>query len=626
MAQKVVGGGRYTLLNQIGRGGMGNVYLALDNKIKNNWAVKEIRLDNEHAQRELVTKSLINEANLIKDLDNPAIPRIHDLFEQNGLIYVVMDYVPGRTMNALIKENGALDEDAVVDWTLQLCDVLDYLHHRTPPIVYRDMKPGNVMITPDGSARLIDYGIAIETEPAPRGRALYGDPRALGSPGFAPPEQLDGHPHVDARSDIYALGATMFNALTGLKPAERNVKRDMSHIRALRPELSEGLEEIVATATQRNPDDRYQDCAAMAYALHHYKENDEAHRAVFRRRWRTFIALCTAAAACLAASGICLALRNSGRVADYQAEIAQVSDPLSKYVEDRQMANQDGLSTSERQQLESSAAQSLQTAEDHLSAAMDVDPSSTEPYTTFIDACRSLGQFTEAEETFLSDSINRHRTALQEDAAQWAYLSYRIGQLYWDYYTPQGSTDSGSLSNTRIRRAATWMSTAAAGPDDGLYDISMAKVYDGIARFISQIVSDVRGNSSDQDYREQFNNLRQIVENGFNVGDPTNPADAAHRLNAANLALDSLRVYPRGFLHALTANGMTQDDAVQTMKDLAARALELADTVPDLEGTFDKGIRDLYGLDEDAARIEESRNSVYDEINNAAGATTEEGK
>ena len=136
--------GRYRIIGQIGSGGMSTVYLAMDQSLKKQWAVKEIKRVDDEGQREVINRSLVEEANLIKDLDHPAIPRIVDLISEEGTLYVVMDYIEGQTLRDLCKQHGARSEKEVVDWGIQLCGVLNYLHRQDPSIVFCDLKPSNV--------------------------------------------------------------------------------------------------------------------------------------------------------------------------------------------------------------------------------------------------------------------------------------------------------------------------------------------------------------------------------------------------------------------------------------------------------------------------------------------------
>ena len=152
--------GKYEILKEIGHGGMSVVYLAMDKHLNKQWAVKEI-LRKGGSNDEVVVNSLLAEANLMKRLDHPALPRIVDIIDNGLTIYIVMDYIEGVSLSKKMKEVGkAIPQEYVIDWGIQLCDVLGYLHSRQPPIIYRDMKPSNVMLKPDGNLMLIDFGTA----------------------------------------------------------------------------------------------------------------------------------------------------------------------------------------------------------------------------------------------------------------------------------------------------------------------------------------------------------------------------------------------------------------------------------------------------------------------------------
>ena len=146
--------GKYEILKMIGKGGMSYVYLAIDNRLKKQWAIKEVRMNGQNIN--LMIGRLVSETNILKKIDHPVIPRIVDILQENDLLYVVMDYVEGRTMAEVLLEEGAQPQEKVIEWGIQLADALNYLHSMTPPIIYRDMKPSNVMQRPDGSIKLID--------------------------------------------------------------------------------------------------------------------------------------------------------------------------------------------------------------------------------------------------------------------------------------------------------------------------------------------------------------------------------------------------------------------------------------------------------------------------------------
>ena len=167
---------KYEILKLIGRGGMSRVYLAMDKRLNKQWAVKEIEKRARDKNNEVVIQSAIAEANMIKKLDHPALPRIVDIIDNGNVIYVIMDYIEGESLNKVLDAYGAQPQEAVIEWAKQLSEVLDYLHTRVPPVIYRDMKPANIMLKPDGTIRLIDFGIAREYK---KGKA--GDTTSIGT-------------------------------------------------------------------------------------------------------------------------------------------------------------------------------------------------------------------------------------------------------------------------------------------------------------------------------------------------------------------------------------------------------------------------------------------------------------
>ena len=267
--------GKYEIWKEVGRGGMSIVYLARDKRLNKQWAVKEIKNDGSKSTETLL-KGLEREANILKNVDHPVLPRIVDIIDQNGVIYVVMDFIEGVTISDRLKEEGAQPQELVIEWGLQLASALDYLHNMKPPIIYRDMKPSNVMIKPEGGVKLIDFGTAKEYV-----IENNADTTALGTRGYAAPEQFGdskGHGiyNTDARTDIYNLGATLYHVVTGMNPCEPPY--EIKPIREWNPKLSSGLEKILLKCTQPNPEDRYQSCKELMYALEHYKELDDEYR------------------------------------------------------------------------------------------------------------------------------------------------------------------------------------------------------------------------------------------------------------------------------------------------------------------------------------------------------------
>lgn len=285
--------GKYKILNKVGQGGMSVVYLAMNEKANKQWAVKEVRKDGV-LDFESVKQGLVAETDILKKLSHPNLPSIIDVIDTEDSFIIIMDYIQGNSLNKALEEFGAQPQELVIDWAKQLCDVLGYLHSRTPSIIYRDMKPANVMLKPDGNITLIDFGTAREYK-----EKNLADTTCLGTVGYAAPEQFGGMGQTDARTDIYCLGATLYHLVTGMNPCEPPY--EIKPIREINPTLSSGLERIILKCTQRNPQDRYQSCAELMYALEHYEEIDDIHRKKQKKKLGTFIAL-TALSAVFAAT------------------------------------------------------------------------------------------------------------------------------------------------------------------------------------------------------------------------------------------------------------------------------------------------------------------------------------
>lgn len=270
--------GKYKILNKIGQGGMSVVYLAMNEKANKQWAIKEVRKDGVK-DFQLVKQGLIAETNLLKKLRHPNLPSIIDIIDDDDTFLIVMDYIQGNPLSKALEEHKTLPQDFVIDCAKQLCDVLAYLDSCDPPIIYRDMKPSNIMLKPDGNITLIDFGTAREYKVD-----SIADTTCLGTIGYAAPEQFGGQGQTDRRTDIYSLGATLYHLVTGHNPCEPPY--EMIPIRQINPYLSAGLEKIIIKCTQKNPEDRYQSYAELMYALTHYNQIDDSYKGKqIRRLW-----------------------------------------------------------------------------------------------------------------------------------------------------------------------------------------------------------------------------------------------------------------------------------------------------------------------------------------------------
>lgn len=276
--------GKYKILNKVGQGGMSVVYLAMNEKANKQWAVKEVRKDGIK-DFEVVKQGLVAETDILKKLNHPCLPSIIDVIDNEDSFIIIMDYIQGNSLNKALDEYGAQPQESVIEWAKQLCDVLGYLHTRTPAIIYRDMKPANVMLKPDGNITLIDFGTAREFK-----EKNLADTTCLGTVGYAAPEQFGGMGQTDARTDIYCLGATLYHLVTGMNPCEPPY--EIKPIREINPSLSGGLERIILKCTQRDPNDRYQSAAELMYALEHYDEIDDIYKKKQKKKLGLFITAC----------------------------------------------------------------------------------------------------------------------------------------------------------------------------------------------------------------------------------------------------------------------------------------------------------------------------------------------
>lgn len=385
--------GKYEILREIGRGGMSIVYLAMDTHLNKQWAVKEIRKKGSTKKDEVVVNSLMAEANLMKKLDHSALPRIVDIIDTGVTIYIVMDYIEGESLDKVLAAEGAQPEDVVLKWAMQLCDVLGYLHGQKKPIIYRDMKPSNVMLKPEGNLKIIDFGIAREYK-----EQSVKDTTVLGTKGYAPPEQYTGQ--TDARSDIFALGMTMHHLLTGVEPRPGE---PYIPVRQWNPELSEGIEAIINKCVEPAPENRYQNCAELMYDLQDPKRAGKGYRRKQKRQLATFI---TAAAmsVVMAISGFaCSAAATAVNNSTYEAKISIVSSDLEEKIAS-------------------------------YKDAIKIYPEDTRAYASMLDAYLEEGQFGSRESSEFLAMYNAYKDRFDEDSVEVAELNYKIGLMYFNYY------------------------------------------------------------------------------------------------------------------------------------------------------------------------------------------------
>ena len=264
-----------------------------------------------------VRQGLMAEIETLKKLDHPNLPSIVDVIEDDESFIIVMDYIQGRSLDKIIEESGAQPENFVVEWAKQLCDVFKYLHTRTPPIIYRDMKPANVMLKPDGNVTVIDFGTAKNYE------IDLGQTTGIGTIGYAAPEQYinSGLGRTDPRTDIYCLGITLYHLLTDVDPC-KNLIIDKS-IRAINPALSPGLDAIIKKCTEEHPDNRYQSCEELMYDLEHYQDLVPLYRKKQKRKLFSTVAMFGLSVVCCISGVTCNAVAASKANETYEIKLDQ---------------------------------------------------------------------------------------------------------------------------------------------------------------------------------------------------------------------------------------------------------------------------------------------------------------
>lgn len=367
-------GGKYEILGVSGRGGMSTIYRARDRKVGRICAVKQIT-DRDRGDYERHKKSLLIEREMLAGLTNPRIPRITDIVEdeeRDDFFYVVMDFLEGETLQHYLKRKGPQPQERVAAWAKILCEILRYLHSSEKgrnAVIFRDMKPGNIMLRRDGDLALFDFGIAAEMTD---GYFLNED---VGyTPGYAAPEQMIRGAKIDQRVDIYGLGATMFSLLTGMSPETKEGNENLSHIRALVPEIVPGLEEIIAKCTAADPAERYQTCAELKNALNHWTERESERRRKARRKLIVFAAAAAGAVLSFSAAGFSFYAGTRQKKQVY-SELISAADAAAndtydvkdgKYQYDPQVVNR-------------------------FIEAIDADPSNKDGYVKLLDYCAAAG-------------------------------------------------------------------------------------------------------------------------------------------------------------------------------------------------------------------------------------------
>lgn len=528
--------GKYKILSVVGHGGMSTVYMAINEKANKTWAIKEVRKDGM-VNFEAVRQGLVTEANILKKLKHPHLPSIVDVIEDSQTFLIVMDYIEGRTLSETLKEQGAQRQELVIQWAEQLCDVLGYLHSRNPAIIYRDMKPSNIMLKPDGNLMVFDFGTAREFK-----SKNQKDTTCLGTVGYAAPEQYGNLGQTDARTDIYCLGATLYHLVTGKDPSEPPY--EIKPIRQVNPALSSGLEQILLKCTQRDPNDRYQSDEELMYALQHYELIDEQYRKRQKRRLKTFIAT-VACAAVFALGGLVLHTTADKLGADTYKEMLddakQTSDYNDKVDIYEQCTKIPGKAGEEKAYLE------------------------------LMDAYEEDDVFSVSEANQIERLVKTNREALQENPQSYAKVCYKLGKLFWYHY------DYGSAKRiTNAQASVQWFDSALESienaqnapqddpdnkSDKDQVNPSLARAYAGIGSFYRDI-GIARKEAEDKGmYKPLYENMYELIDTIASNPDE----NEVIRLELLSMGLEAISTYASKFKN----DGVTKEEMMKLYEAIA---------------------------------------------------------
>lgn len=560
--------GKYKILSEIGHGGMSVVYMAINEKANKTWAVKEVRKDGR-MDFNIVRQGLMAEIDTLKRLKHPYLPSIVDVIEDDETFIIVMDYVEGRSLDKILEEHGVQQESVVVEWAKQLCDVLGYLHSRTPAIIYRDMKPANVMLKPGGTVTLIDFGTAKNYE------INYGETTGIGTIGYAAPEQYigSGLGRTDARTDIYCLGMTLYHLLTGQDPC-RNLISDTS-IRAVNPALSRGLDSIIRKCTAHQPEDRYQSCEELMYDLENYEILEPLYKKKQKRKFSIFIGTLTASVLCVAA-GLTFHFAASAKASEtynnllYEASRSVDYDTkISLYEQCMELPDMGGR--------KDAYLGMIQTFKEN-------------------DAV-----FTVNEANLLDKYIMNHKDELQANKRDYTEICFETGKLFWYYYDYGDGSDN---QVTRAKSAIEWFQDVVDQAPQDYENLGMAKAYASIGMFYRDITTNITEASDKGNYKPLFDNLTELIPAVAENADENEIV----RLELVELTRGALQQYATKF----KVDGVTEQeilslyqqleqviDEIQTTTDVTdAKRSTIKSLMPDTL----TAIRTAYGTDAGGAQ------------------------
>lgn len=501
--------GKYRIIAQTGKGGMSTVWLALNEAVNKQWAIKEVKKSSPSTSDQIIKQNLVTEAGILRHLKHPHLPSIVDIFNEDDTFLIVMDYIEGRTLSDILKEQGRQPQADVVDWALQICSVFKYLHGLNPPIIYRDMKPGNVMLKPDGNIMVIDFGTAREYKHESGEDTIH-----LGTKGYAAPEQFqDNHQQTDPRTDIYNLGATMYHLVTGKNPSKPPFK--FLPIRQVDRTLSSGLESIILKCVAPDPNERYQTVDDLEFALEHYQELEVEtikQKSSAYRKWVTLGCVATIL------SSLSVGLRlyaNSLLSNTYDEELRSARIAVN---EDEQV-------------------------EDYISA-IKLNPSNEVAYEELLeDVFLKDGNFTQEEAAKLTSVVGYKQGSktiqdIFKETNQSGYenFAYKMGLAYFYYYENDG--------NKQLSKP--WFEIAKDSTAIEEKEKERAKKFYQIADYYIQSGNINKAGDADVDYKDFYKQLIEVSTGDIAKKDNVKTALVVYRELTFQLNVNGLNFYNAG--------------------------------------------------------------------------------
>ena len=488
--------GKYEVIKIIHTSGMANVYMVEDENLNKQWCLKEI-IKSEAGRNEIEYRSLIKEANIMKSLSHSSIPRIVSIDTEGDSIFIVMDFVDGISVKDWLIRRGTVEQTVAVAWMKQVCNVLLYLHTRKNPIFYRDMKPDNIMVQSDGNIKLLDFGIS---EIITKDNSTIKE--ALGTRGFAAPEQKVKGSRYDLRSDIFGVGRTMYYMLTGLNPSVIG-EENLRGIREVNPSVSIGLERVVNKCMEEDVSKRYQSIEEVLYDIQNYNKLDYSYRKKIRRKVDTVLFLLVGSVFMTCMS-----------VVPFMIQKSKTSDEYNTLVE---VAMQSGR------------------VED-FKKAIEKNPVGVKPYLGYIDEIKSDGVFDKDEEKDILNYINPVLSDIKKER-NYPELAYEIGKLYWFYYD--------SDVDTNMTLSAKWFEDAK----NGGYNVDESTIMYNLGQFKKNISMSIAESSDSGMYKEYWDELMkaksynsgEIVELQINTAIINTISSNAYRLRKDGVSLDELK-------------------------------------------------------------------------------------